>query len=94
MQKIQTWDLVIVTTGQFKWKTAKVVKVSEKWVYLEGLNMKKRAKKWQWYIDVHHAIDYSNVQYFDGNWASRINIDVVDWKKQRVVKNTGKPVTK
>lgn len=94
MQKIQTWDLVIVTTGQYKWKTAKVVKVSEKWVYLEGLNIKKRAKKGQGYVDVHHSINYSNVQYFDGNSASRISIDVVDWKKQRVVKKTGKTVTK
>ncbi|MBP7007618.1 KOW motif-containing protein [Patescibacteria group bacterium] len=29
MQKIQTGDMVIVTTGQFKGKTAKVLKVSE-----------------------------------------------------------------
>jgi len=94
MQKIQTWDLVMVTTGQFKGKVAKVLKVSEKWVYLEGLNIKKRAKKWQGYIDVHHAINYSNVQYFDGETASRVWVEFVDGKKQRVVKKTGKAVTK
>lgn len=94
MQKIQTWDVVMVTTWQFKGKAAKVLKVSEKWVYLEWLNIRKRAKKWQWYIDVHHAIHYSNVQIFDWNSTSRVWIEIVDGKKQRVVKKTGKPVTK
>lgn len=90
MQKIKTWDTVIVTTGQYKGKTAKIVKVNDKGVYLEGLNIKKRAKKGQWYIDVHHAINYSNVQFWDGNKASKVAISIGDDKKKvRVVKKTG-----
>lgn len=89
MKKIKTGDEVIVTTGQFKGKVAKVLKVSEKWVYLEGLNIRKRAKKGQGYIDVHHAIDYSNVQYWDGTAASRIGISTQDGQKVRIVKKTG-----
>lgn len=88
MQKIQTGDMVIVTTGQFKGKTAKVLKVSEQWVYLEWLNIKKRAKKWQWYIDVHHAINASNVQYRDWSTWSKVAIEVHEGKKVRVAKKT------
>lgn len=94
MQKIQTWDLVIVTTGQFKWKTAKVLRVWDKWVYLEGLNIKKRAKKGEWFIDVHHAIHYSNVQFFDWTSASRVAVITEDTKKVRIVKKTWKIITK
>lgn|GEM_PF-6951305 len=39
--------MVLVTTGQYKGKTAKVLRVSEDGVYLEGLNIKKRSKKGQ-----------------------------------------------
>lgn len=88
MQKIQTGDMVIVTTGQFKGKTAKILKVGDQGVYLEWLNIKKRAKKWQWYTDVHHAINASNVQYWDGNTSSKVAIEVRDGKKVRVAKKT------
>jgi large subunit ribosomal protein L24 len=89
MQKIKTWDTVIVTTGQYKGKTAKILKVNDKGVYLEGLNIKKRAKKGQGYIDVHHAINYSNVQFWDGKKASKVSIKIgEDKKKTRIVKKT------
>lgn len=88
MQKIQTGDMVLVTTGQFKWKTAKILKIGDQWVYLEWLNIKKRAKKWQWYINVHHAINASNVQYRDWSVSSKVAIEVHDGKKVRVAKKT------
>lgn len=92
MQKIKTGDMVMVTTGQHKGKTAKVLRVGEKWVYLEWLNIRKRAKKGTGYVDVHHPVDYSNVQYRDENAASRIGIKTEDGKKVRFVKKTGKIV--
>ncbi|MFA7284377.1 MAG: 50S ribosomal protein L24 [Candidatus Absconditabacterales bacterium] len=88
MQKIKTGDMVLVTTGQYKGKTAKVLRVSEDGVYLEGLNIKKRSKKGQGYVDVHHAINYSNVAYWDGEKSSRVGFTIEDGKKFRTLKTT------
>lgn len=90
MQKINTGDLVVVTTGQYKGKTAKVIRVDEKGIYLEWLNIRKKAKKWTGYVDVHHPIDRSNVQFRDGDQASRIGIKRDDdGKKVRFIKKSG-----
>lgn len=92
MQKIKTGDMVYVTTGKFKGKTAKILRIGEKWVYLQGLNIRKAAKKGQWYVDVHHAINISNVQFWDGDAFGRVGITKEDNKKVRVLKKTGKVI--
>ena len=92
MQKIKTGDMVYVTTGKFKGKTAKILKIGEKGVYLEGLNIRKAGKKGQGFVDVHHAINASNVQFWDGETYGRVGIIKEDEKKVRVLKKTNKVI--
>lgn len=88
MKKIKTGDTVKVITGKYKGKTAKVTSVAWDSVFLEWLNIVKRAKKQQWYQDKQLPINISNVAYQDGDVTSRIWF-VVEWdKKVRVVKKT------
>ena len=94
MKKIQTGDMVIITTWSFKSKTGKVVRVLDEKIYVEWINIRKRAKKGQWYVDVHLPIHCSNVQYRDGNTWSKIAIKIENGKRTRVVKKTGKTVEK
>lgn len=88
MKKIKTGDTVKVITGKYKGKTAKVTSVAGDNVFLEWLNIVKRAKKQQWYQDKQLPINISNVAYQDGDVTSKIGF-VVEWdKKVRLVKKT------
>ena len=88
MKKIKTGDMVKVITGKYKGKTAKVISVDGDSVFLEWLNIVKRAKKQQWYQDKQLPINISNVAYQDGDVTSKIWF-TMDWdKKVRLIKKT------
>lgn len=105
MKKIQTWDTVKVIAWKWKWKVAIVTSVSERikkdkttqsLVYLEWVNVMKKAVKWQWYKDVVLPIDISNVMYRSDaeKVASKVGIRV-EWKKNvRYLKKTGTVIKK
>lgn len=88
MKKLKTGDTVQVTTGKYKGKTAKITSIDGNSVFLEWLNIVKRAKKQQWYKDKQLPIDVSNIAYIDDNITSKIWF-IVEWdKKVRIVKKT------
>ncbi len=97
MKKIKTWDQVIVISWKHKWKVAKVFNTkditSRKWhinsfVYLEGVNVAKKAVKWQWFKDIVLPIHISNIAYWSeqDKKSSKIWFSIKDWKKRRFLK--------
>jgi len=64
MRKIKKNDKVQVIAWRFKWSISKVVKIEGDKIWLEGLNIVKRAVKWHWFVDRHLPIHISNVMYF------------------------------
>lgn len=64
MKKIKKGDLVLVIAGKFKGKTATVMKVDGNSVYLDGVNVMKKAVKGEGYKDKILPIDVSNVMFY------------------------------
>ena len=64
MRKIKKGDKVQVIAGRFKGSISTIVKVDEDKVYLEGINIVKRAVKGQWFVDRHLPIHISNVMFY------------------------------
>lgn len=92
MKKIKTWDTVKVITWKYKGKTAKVMSIKGDEVFLEWLNIVKRAKKQQWYQDKHLSINISNVAFQDGEITTRVWFIIEDGKKIRVAKKTNNKI--
>lgn len=69
-------------------------KITNRYVYLEGVNVMKKAVKKQWFKEVTLPIHISNVQYYDeeAGKSSRVGIRVVDGKKVRYLKKTNKNI--
>jgi large subunit ribosomal protein L24 len=65
MQRIKTGDKVIVIAGKFKKTVTTVTRVDGDKLYLKDVNMMKKAKKGQGFIDIHHPIHGSNVSVLD-----------------------------
>ncbi len=84
MRKIRKNDKVQVISGKFKGSIAKIVKVDGDNVYLEWINIVKRAVKWQWFVDRHLPIHISNVMYYCENCKKpvRVWIKLLDNKKK------------
>lgn len=65
-------------------------KMTNTYVYLDGVNVMKKAVKKQWFQDVVLPLHISNVQYYDEKTQkpSRIGIRVTWQKKVRYIKKT------
>ncbi len=96
MKKIQTGDTVIVTAGKHKWAIAPVIRVEEERVYLQGVNIVKKAVKKQWFIEKEASLHVSNVSAYDATTkkASRVKIGEEKWKKVRMYVTSGKVIKK
>lgn len=97
MKKIKKWDTVQVISTKHKNQTGIVVSVlDDDKIVIEGINVVKRAKKGQWYIEKTHPVHVSNVMYFDTDSQQRSKIKIVeqDGKRKRQVAKTGRILDK
>ena len=96
--KIKKGDTVKVIAGKDKDKEGKVLSVKNGKVLVEGVNMiTKHAKPSQanpngGIVQREAAIDASNVMLVHEGKATRVGFAVVDGKKVRVAKATGKVI--
>ncbi len=90
MRKIKSWDKVVVISWAYKWNITTVEKVDWVNVYLKWVNVRKKAVKKQWFVEKNLPINISNIAlYSDKNeWATKVSIQLKDWKKTRVCKKT------
>lgn len=86
MKRILTGDKVIVIAGKFKWKESIVTWVDWDKIFLEWINIAKKAKKWVWFIDKHLPIHVSNIAILDpkNNKPTRIKFTTLNWVKKRI----------
>ena len=99
---IKKGDQVIVISGEYKGSTGTVQKAFPKInkVIIEGVNVRKKHRKPSQgnpegsIVDMYAPIDASNVAILDPktNKATRVGYQVVDGKKVRVAKATGKTI--
>lgn len=100
MHKIKTNDMVVVIAGKDKDKQGKVLSVDTKKnkILVQGCNMITKHTKQtpgnpQGGIVTQEApIDISNVMLLVDGKPTRVGFDVVDGKKVRVAKKTGKAI--
>lgn len=87
-----TWNPVVVIAWKHKWKISKIQKKEWDYVFLEWLNIYKKAQKWKGYVDVQLPIHVSNVMYYvdAAIWWSKLSVSRSVWKKSIVIKKTGK----
>ena len=96
--KIKKGDTVKVITGKDKGKEGKVLSVKNGKVLVEGVNtITKHTKANQanpqgGIIHQEAPIDISNVMLVIGGKVTRVGFNVVDGKKVRVAKTTGKVI--
>lgn len=99
--KIKKGDQVIVTTGRDKGKQGEVLKAmpKENKVIVQGVNMVKRHTRPSQtsaggIISKEAAIDVSNVALIDPETgkATRVAMKIIDGKKVRVAKKSGKVI--
>ncbi len=99
--KIKKGDQVIVTTGRDKGKQGEVLKAmpKENKVIVQGVNMVKRHTRPSQtsaggIISKEAAIDASNVALIDPETgkATRVAMKIIDGKKVRVAKKSGKVI--
>lgn len=90
MQRIKSGDKVIIISGKFKKTITEVTAVAGDKLYLKDVNVMKKAKKGQGFVDVHHPIHASNVAILDPKTSTptRISFEVQKGKKVRVTKKS------
>ncbi len=91
MKKIKAGDSVVVIAGKFKGKTSTVESVNGDMVVVKGVNVMKKAVKWQGFIDKIHPVHISNIALYDekAKKASRVGIDAdKNGKRVRVLKTS------
>lgn len=100
MQKVQTWDKVIVTAWKWKWTTSVVLGITHKpktWtrVLVKWVNVVKKAKKGEWFIEFEKPIHVSNVLLRDesSNTWSRVWFREGKKWKERFYKKSGEIVS-
>jgi ribosomal protein L24 len=97
MKKIHTWDSVQVIASKWKWTIWKVLAfIWDDRIVVQWVNIQKRAKKGQWYIEKEWSIHISNVMPYDiqVSQSSKIWIRVTKkWKKERYYKKSWNVVT-
>lgn len=96
MKKIRKGDPVIVIAGKHKGKVSSIGKVDGDFVYVKDVNIVKKAKKGEWFVDKHLPIHASNVAYYlaDQKSPTRIKFELSKdgKKKTRIAVKTGKAV--
>lgn len=100
MNKIKKDDMVKIIAGKDKGKEGKVIAVDTKTarVTVEGVNLAtKHAKPSQanpngGIVKKENPIDVSNVMVISDGKATRVGFKVVDGKKVRIAKKTGKEI--
>ncbi|MDO4488488.1 MAG: 50S ribosomal protein L24 [Eubacteriales bacterium] len=100
MNKIKKDDLVKIIAGKDKGKEGKVVSVDTKTgkIIVEGINLATKhtrpsqANPNGGIVKKENPIDVSNVMLVVDGKATRVGFKVVDGKKQRVSKKTGKVI--
>jgi large subunit ribosomal protein L24 len=90
MRKIQAWDTIIVTTGKHKGAESTVLSVSNDRVIVKGVNVVKKAVKWQGFVEKELPIHISNIAIYDAKAksATKIGVKEVKWKRVRYSKKS------
>ncbi len=100
MQKIKKGDMVQIISGKDRNKTGKVLSVDTKkgTVHVEACNMQTKHAKPSMknqnggIISQEGPIDISNVMLYVDGAKTRVGFQMVDGKKVRVAKKTGKVI--
>jgi large subunit ribosomal protein L24 len=100
MNRLKKNDVVKITTGKYRNRIAKILRISGRKVWVEGINKKERhirpnrlnprgGKK-----EVHLPIDISNLKLVidDKETTSRVGYRLSDNVKTRISKLTGKEI--
>ena len=90
MHKIKKNDLVKVITGKDKEKTGKVLHVHDGKVIVEGCNLITNPQGG--IVHQEAPMDISNVMLVVDGKATRVGFQVIDGKKVRVARATGKVI--
>ena len=97
MKKIKKWDTVKVISGKHKKSVGVIEKVLDDAVVVQGVNVVKRAKKGQGYVEKTLPIHASNVMYYDTEKKVVSKIKIVEdknGKRKRQVVKTGRILEK
>lgn len=97
MKKIKKWDTVQVISGKHKKSVGVIEKVLDDAVVVQGVNVVKRAKKGQGYVEKTLPIHASNVMYYDTEKKVVSRIKIVEdknGKRKRQVVKTGRILEK
>lgn len=92
MQKLRKNDPVQVIAWKYKGTISIIVKRLGDLVVVEWVNIQKKAKKGEWYINITKPIHVSNVMYYSeaDKAASKISIEIDEsGKKHRKLVKTG-----
>lgn len=96
MQKINTWDRVIIISGKDKWTISTVSSVVKRdpargnLLFVNKVNVVKKHTK-EWIIEKEMPIHVSNVMIYIDETKSRVWIRISkNGKKERFSKKTGK----
>ncbi|GHW02639.1 50S ribosomal protein L24 [candidate division SR1 bacterium] len=96
MKKIRKGDPVIVISGKHKGKISSIGRVDGDFVYVKDVNVVKKAKKGEGFVDKHLPLHASSVSYYleSEKKPTRIRFEVsADGKKKsRVAVRTGKTI--
>jgi len=104
MKKIKKWDKAVVISGKNKGKVSTVNKIEVKkhkltgmeneYVYLDWVNLGKKAVKKEGFKEITLPIHISNIQLFDEESKRWYRVWVkLDWnKKTRILKKINKEV--
>ena len=95
MKKIKRGDPVIVVAGKHKGSISKVERVVEDAVYLQDVNVVKKAKKKEGFVKKTLPLHISNVAYYlaEQKTPTKIGIEITSkGKRVRIAKKTGKTV--
>lgn len=86
MKKIKKGDPVIVIAGKHKGKISSIGRVDGDFVYVKEVNIVKKAKKGEGFVDKHLPLHVSNVAYYlaDQKAPTRIRFELsADGKKKK-----------
>lgn len=90
MKRIKKWDKVQVISWKFKWKISTVDKTDDEMIFVNWVNIVKKAIKKEWYKEKHLPIHVSNVMIYCDKCKKNVKIWFTfddKWKKIRVCKN-------
>ncbi len=97
MKKIKSWDTVLVIAGKHKKSIGVIDKIAWDKVFVNGVNVVKRAQKWKGYIEKTLPVHVSNVMYYDTDEKIASKIIIVsdkDGKNKRQIKKSWRTIEK